>query len=83
MKYYPLGDYVPGVPMDEQHNYMAKFIVGRGAAGLGIEFRCPKKGEWYLSGSIPVAFQAPNDLGLEYHIMKIVKIRKYEVIEEV
>lgn len=33
------------------------------------EFRAPKKGEWYLSGAIPCAYQAPNDLLSAYHIL--------------
>lgn len=40
------------------------------------EFREPRKGEWFLSGSIPEAYYAPNDLGTKYHILKIVKVRK-------
>lgn len=32
------------------------------------EFRTPKKGERYISGAIPVAYLAPNDLRTEYHI---------------
>jgi hypothetical protein len=83
MKYYSLGDYIKGIPHDKQQEFMAKFTVGAGASGMGIEFRCPKKGEWYLSGAIPVAYQAPNDLTTEYHIMKIVKIRRIETIEEI
>jgi len=30
--------------------------------------RCPKKGEWFLSGAIITAYQAPNDLSMAYHI---------------
>lgn len=37
------------------------------------EKRCPKKGEWYLSGSIVEAYLAPNDLSTEFHIAKLVK----------
>jgi hypothetical protein len=83
VKYYLLGDRIPDITNQEQRNYMAKFTVGAGASGMGIEFRCPKKGEWYLSGAIPVAYCAPNDFTTAYHIMKIVKIKRYEVIEEV
>lgn len=34
------------------------------------EFRPPRKGEYYLSGAIPQAWQAPNGLGQAYHILK-------------
>lgn len=32
--------------------------------------RAPKKGEWYLSGAIVEAYQAPNDLTTEYTIVE-------------
>jgi hypothetical protein len=32
------------------------------------EFRPPKRGEWYISGAIPEAYLAPNDLTVSYHI---------------
>lgn len=34
------------------------------------EFRCPKKGEFYLSGALIQAYRAPNDLNTEYWIAK-------------
>lgn len=34
------------------------------------EFRAPRKGEWYLSGAIPEAYRAPNDLSTPYHILR-------------
>lgn len=37
------------------------------------QFRSPKKGEWYISGSSPVAFLAPNDLSTKYSIARIEK----------
>jgi hypothetical protein len=40
------------------------------------EFRCPKKGEYFLSGAIPGAYQAPNDLSNPYHIAKPFKDRR-------
>jgi len=36
------------------------------------EFRCPKKGEYFLSGAQPMAYLAPNDLSTAYRIMQIV-----------
>ena len=48
------------------------------------QFREPKKGEWYLSGAIPEAYRAPNDLGAKYHIAKLVAIhRKTSVTETI
>ena len=40
------------------------------------EFRCPKKGEGYLSGAIIEAYYAPNDLSTQFHIAKLVKVEK-------
>lgn len=34
------------------------------------EFRCPLRREWYLSGAIPGAYQAPNNLSSQYHILR-------------
>lgn len=39
------------------------------------EFRCPKKGEWYLSGAIVEAYKAPNDLNVKFQIAKLVRIK--------
>ena len=38
------------------------------------EHRKPQAGEWYLSGAIPEAYRAPNDLSTVYHIARIIKI---------
>lgn len=40
-----------------------------------IERRPPKKGEYYLSGAIPTAYKAPNDLSTPY--MVIIPMRRY------
>jgi len=34
------------------------------------QFRCPLKGEYYLSGAIPQVYRSPNDLPTKYHIMR-------------
>lgn len=34
------------------------------------EHRPPRTGEFYLSGALPCAYRAPNDLGTAYHIMR-------------
>lgn len=39
------------------------------------EFRPPKRGEWYLSGAIGEAYQAPNDLSTAYNILRIVGVQ--------
>lgn len=40
------------------------------ARSTGIK-RPPKKGEWYLSGAVPEAYQAPNDLSTAYYIAEL------------
>jgi len=45
-------------------------------AVMADSFRPPKAGEWYLSGCIPAAYRAPNDLTDSYHIMRLVLIEK-------
>ena len=47
------------------------------------EQRPPKKGEWYLSGAIPEAYQAPNDLSSPFHILRLVNVRIIPAHEEV
>ena len=47
------------------------------------EKRAPKKGEWYLSGSDIEAYRAPNDLGMIFHIAKIVRIETETVVKEI
>jgi hypothetical protein len=42
------------------------------------EFRPPKEGEWYLSGSIVQAYKTDCDLRESYHIAKIVTVKKVE-----
>ena len=44
-------------------------------------FREPKKGEWYLSGAIPKAYKAPNDLGIRFRIMKLTKVKKETIVK--
>lgn len=85
--YYPLGDYLPAAELhrlDIQH----QGLIGYGGApSHGVhargkrtgEFRAPRKGEWYVSGAIPAAYRAPNDLTTEYHIARIVLV-KYETV---
>ncbi len=37
------------------------------------QFREPQAGEWYLSGSVPQCWRAPNNLSTKYHIVRLVK----------
>lgn len=46
------------------------------------EFRPPKSGEWYLSGSPIEAYRAPNNLTTAFHIAKIVYIKSETVTIE-
>lgn len=75
---YPLGDTptaaeTGGASFDERftpeampnHHFKA-VMIGR--------IRPPKKGEWYLSGAIPAAYRAPNDLTGSFHIMRLVRV---------
>jgi hypothetical protein len=51
--------------------------IGRPAKGVKArwtgEKRCPKAGEWYLSGAEVEAYKAPSDLSEVYHIAELVK----------
>lgn len=39
------------------------------------EMRTPRKGEWYLSGTVIQAYKAKNDLSSSFHIAKVVKVK--------
>lgn len=47
------------------------------------EKRPPKKGEYYLSGSRIMAYQAPNDLSTPYHIARLCEVKITTTISEV
>lgn len=36
------------------------------------EVRCPRKGEWYLSGAVVESYRAPSDLSHSFHIARLV-----------
>ncbi len=42
------------------------------------EFRCPKKWEYFLSGAIPQAYMAYSDMTNEYHIARLVEVKREE-----
>lgn len=37
------------------------------------EFRSPRSGEWYVSGSPAEAYRSPNDLSTPFYICKLVR----------
>lgn len=46
------------------------------------QFRCPQKGEYFLSGAIPEAYLAFADMSVKYYILRKVTVKKvcyYEV----
>lgn len=45
------------------------------------EFRTPKAGEWFISGAIPEAYYAQNDLTTAYQIAKLVRTRTVTMTE--
>lgn len=45
------------------------------------EKRCPKKGEYFLSGAIIEAYEAKVDLTTVYHIAKPVKVKRITMHE--
>lgn len=63
---YPLRDYHPW--KDTHPREVKAYRSG--------EFRNPKKGEWYISGAIPEAYQAKNDLSVPYLIARIVIVKE-------
>jgi hypothetical protein len=77
--FYPTAD---GVPYEEQKALGLELPPAEGyrnrikAIWTG-EKRPPRKGEWYLSGSIVEAYRAPNDYlpTMSYHIARLVKVK--------
>jgi len=78
MKIYPLGDILT-VKEAESLKISTEFNSRYGHKNIGAiksgEYRSPKKGEWYISGAIPSAYRAPNDLSSKYIIGKLVKFK--------
>lgn len=83
---YPLGDTptaeeAKGMPFNER--YVSDYMPNRNIKAVMIgRIRPPKKGEWYLSGAIPTAYRAPNDLTTSYHIMKLVRVETITTVTE-
>jgi hypothetical protein len=79
MKYYPISNEDIFV-WRRQHgfkfdDYKSSRMIRAICTG---EFREPNKGEWYISGAIPVAYCAPNDLGIKFHIARFVELKLKE-----
>lgn len=69
-KYFPLADEptpedLAGLKLEDS--------VGVRAVATG-EFRAPRKGEWFLSGSYVEAYRAENDLTTSYNIAKLIYV---------
>lgn len=43
--------------------------------------RCPKKGEYFLSGSTITAYAAFQDMTSEYYIARLVEVRRVTTLE--
>lgn len=47
---------------------------------FAVGFRCPKKGEYFVSGAKPQAYKATNDLSTKYLIVeKLAKAKRKEI----
>ena len=66
-KYFPLADEPSPADLSSLN---VEDRVGVRAVATG-EFRPPRKGEWFLSGSYIEAYRAENDLPTAYHIARL------------
>jgi hypothetical protein len=83
--YYPLGDWHPLNRSLPSLGYSSNDVMAQWDGQLK---RCPKAGEWYLSGSVITAYKAPNDLSTSFYIAKLFKVKKviltqYDQVHEV
>ena len=80
---YPIADRVPLARLVGEAVSLNMSSVGifpqKFKARWNGEFRCPRKGEWYLSGAIITCYHAPNDLSMSYHIAEIVEVETVTV----
>lgn len=56
------------------HEYYQVSSLRKFAAIRTGAFRAPRKGEWYLSGAIPEAYRAENDMSEAYYILKLIYV---------
>jgi hypothetical protein len=81
-KLYPLAESYHGTEEKQINLPSLGNMSNRIMAQYIGEFRPPKKGEWYLSGSQIEAYQCCSDsFTTSYHIARIVLTRKIETIE--
>lgn len=83
-KYFPFGDRPP-LTDEVDHAFFVGPALTPGRRYLATtptgEFRTPKADEWYLSGAIPAAYQAPSGLTSAYLILRfaIVEVQLKEI----
>ncbi len=66
MTTYEIRDRIPGAKFPEGYRNIRAIMTG--------EKRAPRKDEWYISGAIPEAYRASNDLSMIFHIARLVKV---------
>jgi hypothetical protein len=82
MKFYEVCDIIPLEDLERLGiaDLPSNMLFRPGRDGLHVmaaltgEFRAPRKGEWYLSGAVPVAYRSPSDLSHTYRIMELVVV---------
>jgi len=71
--------------MSFEQRFMSQSL-GAGANTIAAvrngEYRPPKRNEWYLSGAIPEAYKAKNDLTTPFHILNLVKVHRETIVIE-
>lgn len=80
MKFYDIGDFISTDDWNslgfKKISFDERMVDKRNIKAKSTgEFRCPKKGEWYLSGAIINAYKAHNDLTTPYHIARLVRTK--------
>lgn len=71
---------VDGVSFGASVGTKMRFVSDHVRAEDSGEFRCPKAGEWYLSGANVEAYYASKDLSTPYHIAKLVLITTEKIV---
>jgi hypothetical protein len=81
-EFYPVMDVIP---LDQRealglsNDAFPLPSLGIGVKGVSAQWtgekRCPRRGEWFLSGAVIEAYCAPNDLTSSYHIARLVKTK--------
>lgn len=85
---FELADHISAAELDSLHitNKLQRLRWrGHVRAKSTGEFRAPRRGEWYISGSAPQAWRAFNDLETAYNIAVLVHVETVtrEIIREV